>query len=220
MLNKTVWFGLILWSVISLANTNDDMATVLSQSIRQTSAIPSSTIEALNIKSSQAQSEHKGLIDDLIKKAGSNLKSKQKPQGADGALLFVSFSMPSPLLFALVDEAALYNIPVVINGLVDGDFKKTIETFKRLSADAKKQHLNFKGVSIDPVWFTQFQIKSVPALVVTERLKSIETEGEDLNQPFDVVYGNARIKNSLELISNKGDAAAARAKTILEQGHV
>ncbi len=117
MLKKTVWFGgLMFWSVASLANTNDDIATYLSQSKRQTSAIPSSTMDALKIKSSQTQSEHKTLIDTLMQNSKGGLQSKQKPQGAKGAILFVSFSMPDSLLFALADEAAQFHIPVVING--------------------------------------------------------------------------------------------------------
>lgn len=220
MLKKTVWFGLMFWSVASLANTNDDIATYLSQSKRQTSAIPSSTMDVLKIKSSQTQSEHKTLIDTLMQNSKNGLQGKQKPQGAEGAILFVSFSMPDSLLFALADEAAQLHIPVVINGLVKGDFKKTIETFKRLNDEAQKQHLNFKGVSIDPVWFSQFQITSVPALVVTEPLKACPQGQSCTNQPFDVVYGNASIKKGLELIAQKGDAAPQLARTILENVHV
>lgn len=220
MLNKTMRFGLIFWSMASLANTNDDIATYLSQSKRQTSVIPSSTMDALRIKSSQTQSEHRTLIDTLMQNSKDGLQDKQKPQGAKGAILFVSFSMPDSLLFALADEAAQFHIPVVINGLVKGDFKKTIETFKRLNDKAQKQHLNFKGVSIDPVWFSQFQITSVPALVVTEPLKACPQGQTCTNQPFDVVYGNASIKKGLELIAQKGDAAPQLARTILENGHV
>ena len=94
-----------------------------------------------------------------------------------------------------------------------------IETFKHLNTEAKKQHLNFKGVSIDPVWFTQFQIKSVPAFVVTERSTTCTPENDCVNQPFDVVYGNASLKKALELIAKKGDLGAKRAQAILESGH-
>jgi conjugal transfer pilus assembly protein TrbC len=220
MFNKTIWFFVMCWSVAGWANTNDDIAAYQSQAIRQSSEIPSATIESLNVKSSQVQAEHKTLIDTLMQSAVSGVPAKQRPQGAEGAVLFVSFSMPDSLLLALADEAARFNIPVVINGLVDKDFKKTIETFKRLNTDAQKDHLNFKGISIDPVWFTQFHIKSVPALIVTERPKTCASGSDCENQPFDVVYGNASIKNALELIAERGDVGAALAQTILENGHV
>lgn len=210
----------LAWIGGCLANTNDSIKRYQEEGVRQASEISSESIETFKIKSSQVQSEHKSLIDTLMQSATDGLQGKQKPQGAEGAILFVSFSMPDSLLFALSNEAAKFRIPVVIKGLVDGDFKKTIETFKRLNIEAHKQHLNFKGVSIDPVWFSQFQITSVPALVVTELSKACAQGQACTNQPFDVVYGNASIKKGLELIAQKGDAAPQLARTILENGHV
>ena len=107
-----------------------------------------------------------------------------------------------------------------MNGLKDNDFKKTIETFASLHQKAEKQHLNFQGISIDPVWFQQFSISKVPALVVTERPAHCEAQTVCINQPFDVVYGNASIKKSLALIAEKGTAGSAIAKKILGDGHV
>ncbi len=219
MLHKTVFVSLMCFAVFGSANTNDAIRAYQAEGERNTALTSTTQIETLKAASSQTQAEHKSLIDTLMQSAVSGVPAKQKPQGAEGAVLFVSFSMPDSLLFALADEAARLNIPVVINGLVDGDFKKTIETFKHLNTQAKKQHLNFKGVSIDPVWFTQFQIKSVPALVVTESPKNCASGSDCVSQPFDVVYGNASLKNALELIAERGDAGAQRAQTILENGH-
>lgn len=217
---KKIVILFLAWIGGCLANTNDSIKHYQEEGVRQASEIPSKMIETLKIKSSQVQSEHKSLVDSLMQSATDGLQSKQKPLGAEGAILFVSFSMPDSLLFALADEAAQFHIPVVINGLVKGDFKKTVETFKRLNDEAQKQHLNFKGVSIDPVWFSQFQITSVPALVVTEPVKACSQGQTCTNQLFDVVYGNASIKKGLEIIAQKGDAAPQLARTILENGHV
>lgn len=203
---------LLFWAGLSFANTNDEIKHYQADGARLASGISKESIETFKTQSLQAQYAHKTLIDTFLQGATNGLPSKQKPQGAIGAILFVSFSMPDSLLFGLSDEAAKFHIPVVINGLVDGDFKKTIETFKRLQSEAEKQHLHFNGVSIDPVWFSQFHIKSVPALVVAEPSK--------FNQPFDVVYGNASIKKGLELIARKGDAASKLAGSILENGNV
>ncbi|KTC87651.1 putative conjugative transfer protein TrbC [Legionella drozanskii LLAP-1] len=219
MLNKIMFVSLVCWAVTSLANTNDTIRTYETEGLDALALTSTTQIETLKATSIRTQSEHKSLIDNLMQNAKSGLQGMQKPQAADGAVLFVSFSMPDSLLFALADEAALFNIPVVINGLVEGDFKKTIETFKRLHTEAKKQQFNFKGVSIDPVWFAQFQIKSVPALVVTEPPKTCAIASDCDNQPFDVVYGNASLRKALELIAKKGDVVADRARTILERGH-
>lgn len=209
---KTFIMLLLFWAGLSFANTNDEIKHYQAQRARQASSISRESIATLKTQFLEAQYAHKTLTDTFLQDETNGLPSKQKPQGASGAILFVSFSMPDSLLFALSDEAAKFHIPVVINGLVDGNFNKTIETFKRLQSEARKQHLHFKGVSIDPVWFSQFHIRSVPALVVTAPAK--------FNQPFDVVYGNASIKKGLELIARKGDANPKLAATILENGNV
>jgi len=210
----------MLSSFASFANTNDDLNAYQAQGLRQAATVSSAKIQTLKEKSAYTLAEHETLIDGFLKQARASQSFKQQTQAAPNAILLVSFSMPEALLLALSDEAAAFNIPVVINGLVDGDFKKTIETFARLHAEAKKQRLNFKGVSIDPLWFEQFQIKAVPALVLSERPASCAAQTLCANQTFDVVYGNASIKKALALIRDKGDAASSLAKTILEQGHV
>jgi len=215
-----VGFAILMFcSGLGYANTNDDIATLNASNAEQLSSVSSATLETLKTHASQNQSEHRTLIDAFMKEALSSTK-KKRPQGADGAILFVSFSMPESLLFELADEAAIFGIPVVIKGLVDNDFKKTIETFSRLNREAQKKRLNFTGVSIDPVWFQQFNITSVPALVVSQRPESCLTETVCNNQPFDVVYGNAHIRKGLELIASRGDAAPLLAQKILERGHV
>lgn len=220
MVNKTLLMSLMVWAAFGHANTNDMIRAYQAEGQRKVAEIAMAHIATLKAASMQNQLEHKSLIDTLLLSVPPGLQAQQKPKEAQGAIIFVSFSMPDSLLFALADEAAHFNIPVVINGLVDGDFKKTIETFKRLNREAKKQQLNFQGVSIDPVWFTQFQITSVPALVVTKHSKSCEVGTVCPTSSFDVVYGNASLKKGLELIAQKGDAAPAVAQKILESGHV
>ena len=212
--------ALMASTAVCFANTNDDIAAMQNTGRAQAASVSHDRIDTLKVLSEQNQSEHKTLIDTLMAEAKSGLPDKQRAQAATGAMLFVSFSMPEPLLFSLADEAATYNIPLVVNGLVDGDFKKTIDTFARLSANAKKQSLTFQGISIDPVWFQQFHIQSVPALVVTTRPVTCDAQTVCINQSFDVVYGNAHVKKGLELIAARGDAAPKLAQTILEQGHV
>ncbi len=212
--------ALMVSTVVCFANINDDITTMQKTGRVQAGLVSHGRIETLKVLSEQNQSEQKSLIDTFMADAKSSFPDKQRAQAADGAMLFVSFSMPEPLLFALADEAATYHIPLVVNGLVDGDFKKTIDTFARLTANAKKQSLTFQGISIDPVWFQQFHIESVPALVVTIRPETCDEQTVCINQSFDVVYGNAHVKKGLELIAERGDAAPKVAKNILEQGHV
>ena len=113
---------------------------------------------------------------------------------AEGAFLFVSLSMPKPLLLSMAEEASRYKIPLIIKGLENGNFNQTLQTI---------YHLKLNGVSINPLWFEQFKITAVPALVVTE------------NENFDVVYGNQSIQKSLQLIAERGNAASSLANDYL-----
>lgn len=213
--------ALLLLLVVNnaVANTNDDIRLYQREGEAQTALVSKNDIASLNAASTGTVADNQALIEQLFSKARATLPKQNSVKEAAGAILFVSFSMPDSLLFAMADEAARFHIPLVINGLVEGDFKKTIATFSRLNAEANKQKLNFQGVSIDPVWFQQFQINSVPALVVSKATSCVAGTVCS-NQSFDVVYGNARIKKSLELIASRGKAAPELAKQILEQGHV
>lgn len=221
MLKRMGIFMSLLWCLQSgFANTNDDIRAYQARGVMQKAMVSSEKLAMLQASSDATQSENRTMIDSFLKNARGAVPQKQSIKAPPEAILFVSFSMPESLLFALGSEAASFDIPVVIKGLVDRDFKKTIETFARLNREAKKQHFNFQGVSIDPLWFDQFQIESVPALVVSHRSSECTPQTLCPNQSFDVVYGNASLKKGLEIIRDKGDAAPDVAKSILERAHV
>lgn len=220
MIKTLLLVSLMSWAVLCAANPIDGIGWLQGLSTQAESGVSSVTIDNAARASSQTQHDNRALIDSFINEAKLGLQNKQAPQAAPDAILFVSFSMPESLLLTISDQAAQFNIPVVIKGLVNNDFKQTVATFSRLSHEAQKQHLNFKGVSIDPVWFTQFNITVVPALVVSYRPASCLASNICANQPFDVVYGNTQLKKGLELIAERGEDASLVAKKILEQGHV
>lgn len=187
--------------------------------VTHSDVLPKNQITSIARQAKDLQNQHQSLIDE-IKNHSAQYGVPHKEQVVDGAVLFVSFSMPKELLFSLSDEAASFGMPVVLNGLIDGDFKKTIEQFNQLQQEAKKQHRQFSGVSIDPVWFEQFKVQQVPALVVSHRPSRCGVALVCASQTFDIVYGNASLKDALRLIARKGEAASDLAKLILEQGHV
>ena len=211
---------LMFMSSVCFANGNDDIRCYQAQAAAISASMHKSTIDTLRTNAQQNKSEHHAIIDDFLRQAKLTTPVKQQPKSLSGAVLFVSFSMPESLLFALADEAAAFDIPLVINGLVDGDFKKTIDTFSRLHRKAEEKHLNYKGLSIDPIWFEHFQIKSVPALVVSARPSQCEPQTICAAQTFDVVYGNPHVKKALELIASKGESASKLAQEILGPSHV
>lgn len=164
------------------------------------------------------QDEYQSLISALNKNKHEAEKKGGKP--ADGAILFISFSMPEDTILALASEAQSYGIPVVLKGLLDGDFQKTLQKIMQLHEKAKKMGGSFSGFSIDPIWFEQFEINTVPALVVTRRPSWCLYQKACASQPYDMVLGNVHIKKSLGVIAEQGESVPEVARMILENHHV
>ncbi|UCQ29569.1 type-F conjugative transfer system pilin assembly protein TrbC (plasmid) [Edwardsiella tarda] len=137
-------------------------------------------------------------LNQLRKKQQAVLGQQEKPQPK--ALYFVSFSIPEAALIRMLPEAQQLGIPTLVNGLVDNDFRKTVETVFRLARET-----NNGGVQIDPTQFARFGIRSVPALVVV------------CGDKFDVVRGNIRLQRALESVVSQGECAEV-ARTMLEKG--
>lgn len=78
----------------------------------------------------------------------------------DMPIVLVSFSMPDSTLKSLVSEAIKFGGSVVIRGLYQNDFEKTLDKIKTLS-DSKDA-----GIAIDPTLFDRLNVKTVPAFVL------------------------------------------------------
>lgn len=105
--------------------------------------------------------------------------------------IFISFSMPEKLLEQVAHEAASLHIPLVLNGMHHHSMR---ETLNKIFSLVKKD----KNVSIqlDPLSFEKYEIKRVPTLVI------------DDGQSKDVIRGNMKIKDMLELIDKHGETRA------------
>ncbi|HCO1353377.1 TPA: type-F conjugative transfer system pilin assembly protein TrbC [Escherichia coli] len=125
-------------------------------------------------------------IDNLV----SQQKAANQEKPAEGALYFVSFSIPEEGLKRMLHETRQYGIPATLRGLVNNDMRTTTDAVLQLVKDGVTD-----GVQIDPTVYTQYNIRSVPALVVRCRAG------------FDVVHGNIRLKQALEKVAEKGDCA-------------
>jgi len=122
----------------------------------------------------------------------------QRQESTPQALYFVSFSIPKEGLKQMMDEAVRYKMPVLIRGLVNNDFRQTVEKTFNLVKEENKG-----GVQIDPENFKRYNVTAVPALVVT------------CGNSFDVLYGNLRIQEALEDVVRRGECGPV-AKQILE----
>lgn len=201
--------------IVSFANLNDELLAMDKVAKEQVSSISQDTLNSLQGRAMQNKEQNIAFINKLLRNTREGIGQKKGGKPADGAMLFISFSMPEQMILSLADEAAYFGIPVVLKGLVSGDFKQTLQKIAYLQKKAKKEGYRFEGLSIDPVWFEQFDITSVPAVVVTKRPLECEYQQMCKNQPFDVVFGNVSIKKSLEIIAEKGEEVPDAAKKIL-----
>ena len=206
---------LLLANFAVLANTNDFLQSTRAQGDMIQSKIKASELEKIRRNSEALSMGEQSLIERL--KAEARQSSNKNNQVAD-TMLFVSFSMPKSLLFGLADEASRFGIPLIIKGLKEDDFKKTVDTFYKLNQKASKERLNFEGISIDPFWFQELHIEKVPALVVIERPSTCMPHTPCPTQKFDVVYGNSKVVDSLKLIAQKGELRDV-AQRILGEHH-
>jgi conjugal transfer pilus assembly protein TrbC len=130
-----------------------------------------------------------------------NLASQQRESTRDkpteGAVYFISFSIPDEGLKRMLHETHRYGIPATLRGLVNNDMKATTDAVMGLVKAGITE-----GVQIDPTLYSQYNIRSVPALVV--RCKA----------GFDVIQGNIRLKQALEKVVEKGDCAETARKLL------
>ncbi|MCW9446010.1 type-F conjugative transfer system pilin assembly protein TrbC [Klebsiella oxytoca] len=125
-------------------------------------------------------------IDNLL----SQQKAAHQEKPTEGALYFVSFSIPEEGLKRMLHETRQYGIPATLRGLINNDMKTTTDAVLQLVKDGVTD-----GVQIDPTLYAQYNIRSVPALVVR------------CQTGFDVVRGNIRLKQALEKVAETGDCA-------------
>lgn len=99
-------------------------------------------------------------------------------------IVFVSLSMPVASLKSIYSDLLSVGGRMVVQGLVEGSFKKMQQKMSDLKI----------SVDVDPTLFENYNIKSVPA--VMNRLSDTE---------FDLLRGNTRLEWVLEEFSHKGD---------------
>ncbi|EJL0109387.1 type-F conjugative transfer system pilin assembly protein TrbC, partial [Escherichia coli] len=119
-------------------------------------------------------------LDELVRKQLASQDGKPR----QGALYFVSFSIPEEGLKRMLGETRHYGIPATLRGMVNNDLKTTAEAVLSLVKDGATD-----GVQIDPTLFSQYGIRTVPALV----------EG------YDIIRGNLRVGQALEKVAATGD---------------
>jgi len=201
------------------ANMNDTINAIRDSSDANKKVLSSTQKMKLEQISTESREQHSALIKKLFSEKQALAQQGAKGKTADGAILFVSFSMPKKMIFTLADEAREYDIPVVIKGLVNADFRQTLQKIADIIEEGKKEGYRMNGLSMSPIWFEQFGIEKVPSLVVTKRPGDCLVQTICANQPFDFVSGNIPIKKALTIIAERGHETPDVARAILERVH-
>ncbi len=169
--------------------------------------------QAENVADAKSELANNGFstLADEISQSSSTGQSKD----AQGLIEFISLGMPVASLRQILTDAAHYNIPVVIRGILQNNWTLTSQTIFNLVHPQGEPQIN-SGVEIDPLWFREFHVDEVPALVaVNPNVAPCEPDDKTCSPSFDVVYGNISIQNALNLIAERGEVASAVAKDAL-----
>jgi conjugal transfer pilus assembly protein TrbC len=153
------------------------------------------------------------LLDDSQFKGGSAMADLAKAPQDGVVYVAVSFSMPPNDLRRLARDANAAGATLVIRGLVDGSFAKTLEATKQVFNEASPN-----GMAIDPQVFRAYHIDQVPVFIAAKT--PVQPCGAGLDcvsaqPPSDQVRGNISLGEALKILSERGDqardiAAAAR----------
>lgn len=141
---------------------------------------------------------------DLISRLQDNIAAQQAPQDGKGtfpAIYFVSLGIPREGLLPMLSDARRFSIPPTLRGLLNNDVRQTAEAMFDISKEDDKA-----GIQIDPTLFSEYNIKTVPALVVT-------CPGH-----FDVIRGSLPLQKALEKVVESGDCAATAQRILKEAG--
>ena len=92
----------------------------------------------------------------------------------NGVFYLVSWSIPEPELKRYLREAFQLGATVVFRGLIEDDFRKTVDRTKALAVELNKEAPH---TTIDPVIFRQLGVQTVPALVVAHEHQALIVEG-------------------------------------------
>lgn len=130
--------------------------------------------------------------------------------------VFVSSSMPTPLLKSYAKEAKKYNATLVFKGLPNGSFKELSKLILSMrGGDTNDEEL--ASIQIDDEAFEKFKVTSVPSVVLSN--ESEHQEAHTNSKPtYDKLDGTIYIKSALEKFASEGDTRDAAAKILKQAG--
>ncbi|EOK5605072.1 TPA: type-F conjugative transfer system pilin assembly protein TrbC [Vibrio parahaemolyticus] len=119
-----------------------------------------------------------------------------------GVMVFVSLTMPKSSLRALLKQSEIWQVPLVIRGVLPDGFMVTANNIQSLLQTNEKKPIN-SGFAISPEWFQTFNIQEVPTFVAVKPGRCLPKQPCNEND-YDIVKGNVSIPDALEHLA-KGD---------------
>lgn len=147
---------------------------------------------------SNAQPLDQDWIRQMAEKQQSVMGGQDSQRETPQVMYFVSSSIPTEGMRLILRDADRLGIPAAMRGLINNDFRSTAAYVMELA-----QPDNKGGVQVDPTLFKQFDIKAVPALVVT------------CTGGYDRITGNVKLERALKIIAEDGDCKEV-ARRVLE----
>jgi type-F conjugative transfer system pilin assembly protein TrbC len=140
-----------------------------------------------------------------IKTGFESNREEAKERQFAGLYIFVSTSMPKPLLKSYLQEANKYGGVLVLKGLPQGSFKELTKFIIDLTGNNGNLQEIAANIQIDDEAYEKFKIVSVPTIVL-----SFDPEyhpNQSATFKFDKMIGNVGVKYSLEEFSKSGELA-------------
>ncbi|MFU7500769.1 MAG: type-F conjugative transfer system pilin assembly protein TrbC [Candidatus Tisiphia sp.] len=120
-----------------------------------------------------------------------------------GLYVFVSSSMPKPLLQSYLREASKYGGVLVFKGLPGGSFKELTKLVLELTSEQDKRQELASSMQIDDEAYERFEIVSVPTIVLSQTDDYDPTKVSVLK--FDKMVGNVGVKYALTEFARLGE---------------
>lgn len=97
-----------------------------------------------------------------------NARDENLPRSFGGLYIFVSSSMPKPLLKNYFEQARIYGGVLVFKGLPNGSFQELIKLVMEFEDNKDGKNDNSASLQIDDEAFERFSINSVPTIVLSK----------------------------------------------------
>jgi conjugal transfer pilus assembly protein TrbC len=124
------------------------------------------------------------------------IKPIEQGESSDHLYLFFSLGMPEGSIRMMIEDAEKTGAILVLRGFKEADLGKTRDEIGRLIGSNKVE------VDINPVLYKNFQIKEVPAMVLT-RVSCESCKDQPREDDFIKLSGDVRLKWGLETLERQ-----------------